>query len=159
MNMNIYLAKVIIVIGEVRKNSTRLIAAPTPSVAIDYACYCESHTPEILEWDDNGVLDMHGELHYSASASKVSDDDLNVLKKYFHVHTVDFQQLHNSGDYPDYASLEDYKLAAYALLEKGFEFELDSFKEEVMIEAEFKQGTSIFDCVNAIAIHQSLKGK
>lgn len=156
-----FFVKVKIRAGEYEKNSSCLISAPNNSLASDYACYCESHNPTDLEWNQNGVMDLGGEFAYSASVSEIQREDANILKRYHNRFVVNYEDLHKSGNYPESVGIEDYELAVYGLLESNYiiagNHSLAEQKER--IARSFLQRISIFELVNEIASESGLTKK
>ena len=104
--MNIYMAEVKIQSGEFEKTTRFLIKAPNHSYAQSAAIYCESHDPANLDWSENSVEDMGGEFAYSASVTKVPQQDVDVLLNYMSILSVTLDELLTSGNYKEYCYVE-----------------------------------------------------
>ena len=98
--MKTYLVYVQILTGGFEKGVRRIVRAELPEQAVDYAIMAESHSPETLEWDEHGALDMGGEFYYrSRGYQKVAEEDLPILGQYFNWFRCDPDELAECGNY------------------------------------------------------------
>lgn len=157
-----YFVTVSVQAGEQKRDSSRyLIEAPTASSAIAYACYQESVYPDTLEWDGCSVTESTGEYVYQAEAVIVPTDELFTLKKYAPLIHVDFEELHQSGNYPEHVSYVDYASALESIILREYEVDADVLAQQNKGTAiqSYKQDLSVFDVVNEIVAKMKLPTK
>lgn len=97
-----YIVNVTIYCGEYEKSSQCIVTAPSRNLAVDYALYLESHTPQKLDWSEpNRVYDLNGEFAYSGSADQLELSDYEIIKRYISDNKYDHSELLASGNYAD----------------------------------------------------------
>lgn len=98
-----YVVNVTIYCGEYEKSSQSIVTAPSRNLAVDYALYLESHSPEKLDWSEpNRVFDLNGEFAYSGTAEPLSQSDYDVLKRYLSTNGYCHSELLASGNYVEF---------------------------------------------------------
>jgi hypothetical protein len=104
-----YMAKLLIQAGEYEKTSQRIVKAKSKEIAADYAIYCESHTPDDLDWSESTVYDCFGEFGYKVNVEKIEPSDQEVLLKHLNFVTADMSELMASGNYLQHKIIDEAK--------------------------------------------------
>ena len=102
-NYKTYAVTIEITAGEYAKYNTILIHAPNEEKAWHYACYCESHNPDRLDWEnDRGCAEPDWSFFYHAySEEEVSATDITILRKHLSYATFNEKELDQSGNYKE----------------------------------------------------------
>lgn len=147
----LYLVTINVRIGEIEKRLKRLITAPNKSLATSYGFLAESHSE--LEWDESGsVEDMNGELIYTGFAEEVIRQK-EVVLSLFNNFEIDYAALHESNNYPEYVSCEDYAYAVCGILEQRYSIAdlatILAHKDKII--SCYENSISVFEAVEEIA--------
>lgn len=148
----LHLVSINVRIGEIEKRLKRLITAPNKSLATSYGFLVESHSK--LEWDESGsVEDMNGEIIYTGSAEEVLPAQKEVLLSIFNNFLVDYVALHESNNYPEHVSCEDYAYAVFGILAQRYSIadlaKILAHKDKII--SCYENSISVFEAVKEIA--------